>query len=47
MSETERCTIRGVLDSVHFHRMRKEAIQLLHVQEKYLVDIVINSQSYL
>jgi len=24
------------LDSVHFHRMRKEAIQLLHIQEKTL-----------
>jgi hypothetical protein len=23
----------GVLDSVHFHRMKKEAIQLLHKQE--------------
>jgi hypothetical protein len=29
----ERCTFRGVLDSVHFHRMRKEAIQFLHIQE--------------
>jgi hypothetical protein len=46
-SEKERCTFRGVLDSVHFHRMREEAIQLLHVQEKHLADIVINSQSYL
>jgi hypothetical protein len=35
------------LDSVHFHRMGKEAIQLLHIQEKQLADIVINSQSYL
>jgi len=35
------------LDSVHFYRMRKEAIQLLHIQEKHLADIVINSQSYL
>jgi hypothetical protein len=37
----------GVLDSVHFHRMRKEAIQQLDLQENQLADIVINSQSYL
>jgi len=26
--------LRGVLDSAHFHRMRKVTIQLLHIQEK-------------
>jgi hypothetical protein len=46
-SEKERCTFRGVLDSAHFHRMRKEAILLLHIQEKHLADKVINSQLYL
>jgi hypothetical protein len=40
-------TFRGALGSVNFHRMRKEAIQLLHIQEKHLIDIVINTQSYL
>jgi hypothetical protein len=45
--EKEICTFRGVLDSTHFHRMRKEAILLLHKQEKHLVDKVINSQLYL
>jgi hypothetical protein len=33
---------------VHFfHRMRKEAILLLHKQEKHLANIVKNSQIYL
>jgi hypothetical protein len=46
-SKKERCTFRGVLDSAHFHRMRKEAILVLHIQEKHLADKVINSQLYL
>jgi len=32
-------TFRGALGSVNFHRMRKEAIQLLHIQEKHLADM--------
>jgi hypothetical protein len=39
--------LRRVLDSAHFHRMRKVTIQLLHTQEKLGRNIVINSQSYL
>jgi hypothetical protein len=35
-SEKERCTFRGARDSALFHRMRKEAILLLHKQEKTL-----------
>jgi hypothetical protein len=46
-SEKERCTFRGVVDSAHFHRMRKEAILLLHIQENTWQIIVINSQLYL
>jgi hypothetical protein len=36
----------GALESVHFHRMKKVTIQLLHAQ-KNLADIVVNSQLYL
>jgi hypothetical protein len=39
--------LKVVLDSAHFHRMRKVIIQLLHTQEKLGRNIVINSQSYL
>jgi len=51
-SEKERCTFRGVLDSAHFHHMRKEAILLLHIQEKHLADYskklsIISKQSKL
>jgi hypothetical protein len=33
-SEKERCTFRGARDSALFHHVRKEAILLLHKQEK-------------
>jgi hypothetical protein len=46
-SEKERCTFRGARDSALFYRVRKEAILLLHKQEKHLANIVINSQLYL
>jgi hypothetical protein len=46
-SEKERCTFRGARESALFHRVRKEAILLLHKQEKHLANIVINSQLYL
>jgi hypothetical protein len=39
-SEKERCTFRGVWDSELFHCMKKEAILLLHKQEKHLANIV-------
>jgi hypothetical protein len=35
--------LRRVLDSAHFHHIRKVTIQLLHTQEKLGRNIVINS----
>jgi hypothetical protein len=45
-SEKERCTFKVVRDCALFHCMRKEAVILLHKQEKHLANIVINSQLY-
>jgi hypothetical protein len=42
-SEKERCTFRGARGSALFHRVRKEAILLLHKQEKHLTNIVIEN----
>jgi len=38
--EKERCTFRGVRDSTLFHRIRKEAILLLHNRKNTLANIV-------
>jgi hypothetical protein len=46
-SEKERCTFGGAQDSALLHHVRKEAIILLHKQEKHFANIVINSQLYL